>query len=94
MGIVILDPTGEVATARLSLAPRVTRFTGACLGMVDNGQHSSDAVLGGFAELFVERLGVAQVIMRKKPSLSSPVPAEIVAEFVQKCDFVLCGAGV
>jgi hypothetical protein len=72
----------------------VTEFAGSCLGLVDNGQHSSDAVLGAFGQLFVERLGVAEVIMRKKPSLSSPLSAEIVAELVDKCDFVLCGAGV
>jgi hypothetical protein len=94
VSIVILDPTGEVATSRLSLAPRLTDFRGTCLGLVDNGQHSSDAILGAFGELFVERLGVARVIMRKKPSLSSPVPPDIVSELLEQCDFVLCGAGV
>ena len=54
----------------------------------------ADVLLGTLGQLLKERAGVAEIIMRKKPNISKPAPAELVAELTASCDFVICGAGV
>ena len=91
--IVILDPRGELTAETHLLSRRLDGLRGKRVGIIDNSMPASKDILRVLGELLVSEAGVQEVVLRVKPTVSRPAPAEIVAEML-KCDAVVCGVGV
>ena len=71
-----LDPEGE--TPRL--APALGALAGATVGFIDNAKIGTAVFLEHLERLLRERHGVRDVIRRRKPDSSRPVPRAMLAE--------------
>ena len=92
--VLVFDPTGTVASTAMRLAERKASLAGTVLGVVDNGMPGVENVLRRLADRLVTDCGFSRVAWRKKPSMSSPAPREVLDELIRDCSAVLVGAGV
>lgn len=91
--LMVLNPSGEVRTARRTLAPRLPSLQSKTLGIVDDCIGASGDLLKRVGEVLVEQYGVAKVMYRQKPNLASPTPESTFNELKQSVDFVVVGIG-
>lgn len=91
----ILDPTGQAARAEevLALAPRPGDLKGRTIGLVNNGKQNAGVFIEQLGELLVERYGVAEVVVKKKPIATVEAPAELLQELSEGTDAVVIGVG-
>ena len=92
MPIIVLDPTVAPTppSARPASAPRT--LSGARIGLLDNGKVNVDRFLDHVEDLLRTRHGVADVLRRRKPNMSAPAPAAMLAELAA-CDAVVSAVG-
>ena len=89
-GVSVYIPTGDLAVAARSLAPRLASVRGKRIGILDNCKEFADVVLRGVA-LVLERDHGASVTFWRKSYLGIPSP--FAAEMAAKCDAVINGVG-
>lgn len=89
----MLDPRADVLLENHPLAPVLEGLEGKVLGILDNGQANSSPMFGELARLLEQELGVAEVIVRKKPTHMQGAPAATIEELVSRCDAVITGLG-
>jgi len=92
MAITVLDPTVASGPATARLAPARRSLAGARIGLLDNGKVNVDRFLDHVEELLRTRHGVADVLRRRKPNMSAPAPAAMLAELAA-CDAVVSAVG-
>lgn len=91
--IVILDPVGISASAKIALNPRPTQIEGLRVGMLDNTKPNFDLFLDVVEESLLNNYHVASVHRYRKPGRTVPVDPAVMAEIKEKCDIVITGLG-
>lgn len=89
----LLDPTAETETTRYSLSRRIDSLEGKVVGLLDNGKSNFDNLLDDVEAMLKERYPSITTIRRRKPTVSSPCPADTMKELLEKCDAVVTGLG-
>ena len=74
----------------LPLLPRA--WAGRTIGFLDNTKTNFDRLTAGIGELLRERLGVREVVHRRKANASTPAPPELIVELAKRCDVVFAGS--
>ena len=88
----VLSPVGRVAAAGMS-APALPRdWTGRTVGFLDNTKSNFDLLTARMGDLLRDRLGVTQIVHRRKANASTAASADLVAELVKTCDVVFAGS--
>ena len=84
---VVLDPTGELATAERALLPRPESLVGKTVGLLDISKPRGDVFLDHLAA----RLGGlgARVERYRKPTFTKPAPIDLRHEISTTCDVVI-----
>jgi hypothetical protein len=91
MTIRVLDPRLDPEGEPLALAPAVASLEGATIGLLDNTKIGT-AAFYTHLEALLRRHGVRDVIRRRKPDLSRPVPREVLEELAA-ADGIVSGIG-
>jgi hypothetical protein len=90
----LVTPIGQEERISRALAPRGHRgLREARVGLVDSGKRNADRFVQALAELLRERLGVAEVRIRRKPNLTLPAPQGLLRELSEACTFVVHAVG-
>ena len=92
MALRVLDPTAARPGGAAALAPPLASLAGATVALLDNGKVNVDRFLDELEVLLRVEHGVRDVVRRRKPNVSAPVPASILAELVA-CDAVVSAVG-
>lgn len=80
MSIRVLDPRLDPEGEEVRLAPPLGSLRGATVGFIDNAKIGTAVFLDSLEAMLRERAGVRDVIRRRKPDSSRPVPREVLAE--------------
>lgn len=91
--LVVLDPTAEIEVAPGRRVVRSGDLSGQTVGLLDNGKGNADRFLELLGEELKQRYGVRATVLRRKPSSSRVVPAELAAELAAQCDLVVAAVG-
>ncbi len=84
---VVLDPTGELATAERTLLARPHSLDGKTVGLLDISKPRGDVFLDHLATRLVG-LG-ARVERYRKPTFTKPAPIDLRHEIATTCDVVI-----
>jgi len=90
--IEVLNPVGEVDVKPRKLAPRPQSLRGLTLGVLDNSKHNADHFLTRAGQRLKEKLGLKELMVRKKPSPSLPMPKDTKDE-LSGCDLLVTAFG-
>ena len=91
MTIRVLDPRVDPDQEPLALAPTVASLDGATIGLLDNTKIGTTRFYDHLEEL-LRRHGVREVVRRRKPDASRPVPPEMLDDFAT-ADAIVSGIG-
>ena len=80
MTLRVLDPRVDPEGEPLQMAPALRSLDGAVVGLLDNAKIGTGRFYDFLAEILKARYGVREVIRRRKPDASRPVPREMLAE--------------
>jgi hypothetical protein len=75
------------------LSPGLDTLQDKVIGIIDNGQSNSTAMLQELARLIQERHGSARVIFTTKPTHMQGAPGALMADIASRCDAVITGLG-
>jgi len=92
MTIKVLNPTNEIATESVSLAPRLAALSGTTVGIVSNGKEGTKGFFDNLTRLLYDDLGVEDVVLKVKSNFSAPAEDAIIAE-AANWDFAITGIG-
>ena len=87
----VLDPTNEMKTAAMEIAPRLTSLEGLTVGFISNAKEGTKGYFSHLERLLREA-GVADVVFREKSNYSAPADAHIVQE-ITNWHVVFAGVG-
>jgi hypothetical protein len=76
----ILDPTNEMKSAGVQLAPRLSSLEGMTVGIITNAKEGTKGYFTHLDRLLRQEMGVADVVWREKSNYSAPAGAHIVQE--------------
>eukprot|EP00756_Hemistasia_phaeocysticola_P001076 Hpha_TRINITY_DN10782_c0_g1::TRINITY_DN10782_c0_g1_i1::g.43743::m.43743 len=85
---VLVDPTGELKTEKLTLAPRDGKVTGT-VGFLDISKPRGNELLDRVQTRLEEAFPGIKVRRYMKPTFSRPAPETLIAEIVRTCGFVV-----
>src|SRR5690606_21154788 len=90
-----VDPTAGPATRVRDtvLAGRKPDLRGSRVGLLANVKRNAEQLLDEVGALLQREHGAAEVVRRKKLSITDPVPPEILSDLVAACDVVVVGVG-
>ena len=80
MTLRVLDPRLEADGEALRLAPPLASLNGALIGMIDNAKIGTERFFDFVEEILRKEYRVREVIRRRKPDSSRPVPPQMLAE--------------
>jgi hypothetical protein len=92
MTLRVLDPRQAPQADALRMAPALASLNGAVVGMIDNAKIGTERLFDFIEEILRKEHGVREVIRRRKPDASRPVPSAMLAE-VSGADAVLAAIG-
>ena len=88
----VLDPRLSAEGDALQMAPALPSLKGAVVGLIDNAKIGTERLYDYLAEMLEQRHGVREVIRRRKPDASRPVPDEMLAQMAS-ADAIISGIG-
>ena len=88
-----LGPARDADRAPTTLAGRPESLAGLRLGLLANIKRNAEPFLAEVGEALMEQHGVAEVLARKKPDITSTAPDEILDDLRAGCDIVVVGVG-
>jgi hypothetical protein len=88
----VYNPTSEVEAAPARQAPPLQSLRGARVGLLDNGKVNVNRFFDHVEALLRSEHGVSEVVRRRKPDVSRPVPPALLAE-MSSCDAILSAVG-
>ena len=93
--MIVLSPEGKAQTSAAKVAglPQFTDLRGKVVGLLDNSKPNADKLAQRFAELLIEKYGVANVITRRKLTAQQGAPKQFLDELAAQADIVLSGLG-
>jgi hypothetical protein len=91
----LIDPTAGAlpGSGGTALAHRHADLRGRTVGLLANTKRNAGEFLDAVADLLAAEHGAADVVRRRKLSITDPVPAGTLAELVESCDVVVVGVG-
>jgi hypothetical protein len=92
MSLRVLDPRLEAEGDAMTMAPPLGRLEGATIGLLDNAKIGTERFFDYVESILRSRFGVRDVIRRRKPDSSRPVPPELLAELAS-ADALLSAVG-
>ena len=91
--IKFLDPRATLNPKDRPLITGLDSLEGKTIGIIDNGQSNSTSMFYELAQLIKERLGVAEVLFKTKPTHMQGAPKPMMEEILSRCDAVITGLG-
>ena len=93
--MIVLSPEGKAQSSAAKVAglPQFTDLRGKVIGLLDNSKPNADKLAERFAELLIEKYGVANVITRRKLTAQQGAPKQFLDELAAQADIVLSGLG-
>jgi len=93
--MIVLSPEGKAQSSAAKVAglPQFTDLRGKVVGLLDNSKPNADKLAERFAELLIEKYGVANVISRRKLTAQQGAPNQYLDELAAQADIVLSGLG-
>ena len=93
--MIVLSPEGKAQTsaAKVTALPQFSDLRGKVIGLLDNSKPNADKLAERFAELLIEKHGVAKVITRRKLTAQQGAPKQYLDELASQADFVISGLG-
>ena len=88
----VLDPTNEMKTAGVVLAPRLASLEGKTVAIITNAKEGTKGYFGHLDRLLRAEMGVAHVVWREKSNYSAPADHHIMQE-VTNWHAVFAGVG-
>jgi hypothetical protein len=88
----VLDPTNEMKTAGVELAPRLASLEGLTVGIITNAKEGTKGYFTHLERLLRDEMRVADVVWREKSNYSAPADAHIVRD-VTNWHAVFAGVG-
>jgi hypothetical protein len=92
-GVRLYDPVAEAEPEALRLAAPLAEPRGKVIGILDNGKWNAGKLLAGIGEQLRREYGVADVVVRKKPTFSRQADEALLAELGETCDAVVTAIG-
>ena len=89
----IIDPSAGGSGTKIQLAPRPMDLRGKVVGFIDNTKPNFNLLARDLGELLLSRYGVKSVIQKRKRSVATPAPNEVLDELARECDLVITGSG-
>ncbi|HEY7677242.1 MAG TPA: hypothetical protein VIG69_09230 [Candidatus Methylomirabilis sp.] len=89
----VYEPVAEAEPEALHLAAPMADPRGKVVGLLDNGKWNAGKLLAALGEGLRRAHGVADVVVRKKPTFSRPADEELLAELGETCDAVVTAIG-
>ncbi|MBM3341819.1 MAG: hypothetical protein FJY56_06870 [Betaproteobacteria bacterium] len=89
----VYDPTAPMAAPAEDLRQRVADLSGKVIGFIDNTKPNFNLLAQDLGELLLERYGVKAVIQKRKRSVATAAPNEVLEELARECDLVITGSG-
>ncbi|MCP4754665.1 MAG: hypothetical protein GY866_27610 [Proteobacteria bacterium] len=85
--ITLLDPTAELAPARIELRPRLKTLKGANIGLLDISKARGDVLLKRLESQLMEKGAIVKFY--KKPTFARTAPVELNQQIATECDAVI-----
>ena len=92
MTLKVLDPRVDAQGEPLTMAPPLSSLDGAVVGLLDNAKIGTERFYDFLGGILTSRYGVREVIRRRKPDASRPVPAEMLGE-LSAADAIVSAVG-
>ena len=92
MTLRVLDPRLDAEGEAIRMAPALPSLEGALIGLLDNAKIGTARFYDHVEEMLKTRYKVREVIRRRKPDSSRPVPPELLAE-LSAADGIVSGIG-
>lgn len=95
--IEVLSPVAERRQREVPLAIRPATLDGKVLGLLDNGKPNAGRLVAAVGELLAARYRLAGVVKRSKSEgplgAAGPLPDEMRADLIRRCDLVVNAIG-
>ena len=92
MTLRVLDPRLDAEGEAIRMAAAVPSLDGALIGLLDNAKIGTARFYDHVEQMLKTRYKVREVIRRRKPDSSRPVPPELLAE-LSAADGIVSGIG-
>ena len=92
MTLRVLDPRVFAEGEPTRMAPSLRTLDGAVIGLLDNAKIGTARFYDHVAEILTSRFGVRELIRRRKPDASRPVPPDMLGE-LSAADAIVSGIG-
>ena len=92
MGLKVLDPRLFPEGDPIRMAPPLKSLDGAVVGLLDNAKIGTARFYDHIEEMLKSRFKVREVIRRRKPDSSRPVPPAVLGELAG-ADAIVSGIG-
>jgi hypothetical protein len=92
MTLRVLDPRLAADGEATRMAPALATLEGALIGLLDNAKIGTERFYDHVEEILKTRYRVRELIRRRKPDSSRPVPPEMLAE-MSAADGIVSGIG-
>jgi hypothetical protein len=92
MTLKVLDPRVAAEGEAARLAAPLPSLDGALVGLLDNAKIGTARFYDHLEAMLRDRFGVREVIRRRKPDSSRPVPADLLGE-LSAADAIVSGIG-
>lgn len=92
MSLKVLDPRAFAEGEPIRMAAPVGTLDGAVIGLLDNAKIGTARFYDHVEEILRSRFGVRELIRRRKPDASRPVPPEMLGE-LSAADAIVSGIG-
>jgi hypothetical protein len=92
MTLRVLDPRQAPQGEAVRMAAPLPSLSGAVVGMIDNAKIGTERLFDFVEQILREEHGVRELIRRRKPDASRPVPPQMLAE-MSGADAVLSAIG-
>ena len=89
----VYDPRGVVEAAPLATSPRVKKFAGLRLALLDNTKWNANKLLRGVRDRLAQKHALGAVNYYRKESFAMAAAPELLAEIASANDIVLTAIG-
>ena len=89
----VYDPTAPGPQATQDLRRALGDLNGKVIGFIDNTKPNFNLLARDLGELLQSRYGVKTVIQKRKRSVATSAPDEVLDELARDCDLVITGSG-
>ncbi len=89
----VYDPTAPSPEATQDLRRALGDLKGKTIGFIDNTKPNFNLLARDLGDLLQSRYGVKTVIQKRKRSVATSAPDEVLDELARECDLVITGSG-